>query len=395
MKKVVLLLYMLFAAGFFMLAGDGTQNNPFTVSEAIKKTDGSSTVYWIKGYVVGEMAEYSNNKYFYEMAPPFNGTSAYLIADNKDEIDLSKCMPVQLIDKDNYYLDVNPEKWRKEIMVCGNFRDYFAMPGIKNLTEIQITSAEPMEDETIYWNFYEDMNSKNYVPNSSTNTFAGGIYTGTGDYTNDIKTWKFVGSTLGDTGKDQKWGRAAARIRLTEGSSGSAGYIQMEEDKPNGIGTVRFWAGNYEEDTSGGALALHISSDQGKTWEKASSSQAITRTWKEYQFTIDRQGNLRLRIAKDENGSKGINVDNIRISDYNKTTNNIITSPSETGFDYYTDANGICLNCNTENNTVSVYTLTGQCLHTANYSKGEVTIALNSGIYILQVNNSACKVIVK
>ena len=90
MKFIKALLLCLLSYNVF--AGTGSKDSPFTVSQAIAKTDGSAQTYWVKGYIVGEMSDFSNNKYFYELAPPFDGTSAYLIADNPNEIDLKKCM---------------------------------------------------------------------------------------------------------------------------------------------------------------------------------------------------------------------------------------------------------------------------------------------------------------
>lgn len=91
---------------FSLIAGTGlSADSPLTVSQALaKKNDRKS--YYINGYIVGEYRDYSNNKHFYNIAPPFDGTSAYLIADEIDEIDLSKMMPVQIKDYvDSYNLD--------------------------------------------------------------------------------------------------------------------------------------------------------------------------------------------------------------------------------------------------------------------------------------------------
>ena len=80
------------------MAGDGSSaQSPLTVSQALaKKNDQKS--YYVSGYIVGEYRDYSNNKHFYYLAPPFDGTSAYLIADDVDEMDLSRMMPVQIKD---------------------------------------------------------------------------------------------------------------------------------------------------------------------------------------------------------------------------------------------------------------------------------------------------------
>lgn len=394
MKKNILLLIAAFLFSYSLQAGDGTENNPFTVAEAIEKND-QAKQYYVKGFVVGEMENYSGGKHIYELAPSFAGTTALLIADNIDEIDLSKCLNIQLgqLYTDNFNLDWNPQVWRKEVVVCGYLKRYMEMPGVKDISHLEVTSLEPLEDETLFWSFLEDMNSKNYTPNSSINTFAGGTYVG------ETGTWTFTGATLGDTGKDQKFGRAAARIRLTEGSTGDAGYIQMEEDKPSGVGTIRFWAANYEEDSSGGALVLHISTDQGNSWEKVSNSITITKTWKEYQFYIKRDGSIRLRISKDETGSKGINVDNIRISDYiddggEQPGTGLCDNGVSDLLSCYTVENGLNITSNKNNLALNIFNISGQIVYTNILNEGINFIPLSNGIYIINIGIFNQKVII-
>lgn len=135
MKKALLSI-VLSAFVFSLIAGTGlSADSPLTVSQALaKKNDRKS--YYVNGYIIGEYRDYSNNKHFYNIAPPFDGTSAYLIADDIDEIDLSKMMPVQIKDYvDSYNLDENPQYWRKQLTIKGTLTDYFTLPGIKNLTD--------------------------------------------------------------------------------------------------------------------------------------------------------------------------------------------------------------------------------------------------------------------
>ncbi len=387
MKRLFPLSVFILLINISLVAGNGTQTDPFTVAQAITKTDGSSQTYWVKGYIVGEMSDFSNNKYFYELAPPFSGTSAYLIADNPNEINLTKCMPIQLGTERAALMNLDefPQYWRKEVLTCGLLRDYFSMPGLKTLSSLEITSAQPLTNETLNWKFYENMDG-NYVAASSTSIFAGGTYTG------DSGIWKLYGATWGDSGNDNKWGKASARLRLSEASTGNPGYIQMEFDKPNGIGVVRLWAGYYSTD-NGGALSLYISKNQGQTWENVVASQAIAKDWKEYEFTINQTGNVRLRIMKAETGSAGINVDNIRISDFLGFSD--VLTPEKLNFSYKQVAGGVRLLLTESVNEVKIYTITGQLLESRNSAKGEYFQPLQKGAYMLKVNQQSCKLICK
>lgn len=380
-------IFLLFLVNSPLLAGTGIQSDPFTVSQAIAKNDGSSQTYWVKGFVVGEMSDFSNNKYFYELAPPFNGTSAYLMADNPDEINLAKCMPVQLGAERSNTMDLygNPQFWRKEVLTCGLLRDYFAMPGLKTLSSLEVLSPSPLADESKNWNFYEDMDGS-YTASSTTSIFAGGTYTG------ETGEWQLYGATWGDSGNDNKWGKASARLRLSESSSGTPGYLQMNFDKADGAGVIRIWAGYYNTD-SNGAIAIQTSRNSGLSWETAVTSQFIAKDWKEYQFTINQTGKIRIRIIKAETGSAGINIDKIRISDYK--IQSAIPDILKNEFSYTFQADGIHLMLNNPTQKLALFNLSGNELWKAENVSGSLIIKAQKGVYILKINGKSYKLAVR
>lgn len=378
-------LYFFSLLFFAIYAGNGTETDPFTVAHAIAKSDNSAKTYWVKGYIVGEMRDFSNNKYFYELAPPFAGTGAYLLSDNPDEINLSKCFPVQLGSAytDNFNLDENPQYWRKEVLVCGLLRDYFAMPGLKTLNSLTVLSPSPLNDETKVWNFYEDMDGS-YQAASTSSIFAGGTYAG------ETGSWKLYGATWGDSSNDSKWGKAAARLRLSEASTGNPGYMQMEFDKPDGAGVIRFWSGYYDTD-NGGSLAIYVSTNQGQSWGNAIAQSVIAKGWKEYQFVLNVPGNVRVRIMKAENGSAGINVDNIRINDYKVP--NAVDKINLAQLPYKNTDGGILLKYLPENEEIRLFNITGKLiLHRQNVYSG-LFIGLTRGVYFLKNKEKTYKII--
>ena len=385
MTKTKLLSFIYISLQFSLFAGTGTQVSPFTVSQAIAKSDGSAQTYWVKGYIVGEMNDFSNNKYFYELAPPFDGTTSYLIADNPDEINLSKCMPIQLsgIVSDTLSLDAYPQYWRKEILTCGLLRDYFSMPGFKTLSSLEILTPKPLIDEVTSWNFFENMDGT-YSAASTSSIFAGGTYTG------ETGVWELYGATWGDSGNDNKWGKASARLRLSEASTGTPGYIQMNFDKPNGVGEVRFWAGYYDTD-SGGALSIQTSKNAGQSWETVITSQFIAKDWKEYQFAVNQSGNVRVRIIKAETGSAGINIDKIKLSDFSGTSE--IPSVFSTEFKYFSSLEQIHFTINNPVEKLQLYSISGREVWRMTQSSGSFDIKVPKGVYILKINEKSYKVI--
>ena len=154
-----------------------TESNPLTISQARAQQNSGSNGVWVRGYIVGEMHNFSNNKYFYAVAPPFQGTSTFLLADNAYEHDFSKCLVVQFPSSaliDAFNLEENPEYWQKEIALCGNLQSYMSAPGLKSISNYSLSESVSLEDESSYWQFYEDAEDGRYTPLSSSSTFAGG-----------------------------------------------------------------------------------------------------------------------------------------------------------------------------------------------------------------------------
>lgn len=370
-----------------LYAGDGSVNSPFTVEEALSKKNNNMLGY-VSGYIVGEYVNYSNNKHFYNLAPPFQGTSTYLIADSPLEYRLGKCMTVQLgsANTDICNLDEYPQYWNKKLVLQGNLSLFQTLPGIKNLKDF-VLPVQPLEDETVYWNIFEDFETKNGYKPASGNMYGGGTFYGA----DGAVPWVFEGATLGETGNDVKWDGASAHLRLTESTSGNPGSICMKEDKPNGIGYIRFWAAFYDTDKKG-RIAVYISGDQGKSWERVASGLTPEKTLKEFQVIVNRPGNYRVKIAKSEDSSDGVNIDNIRISDYLQPA---MVSRSEVKDPFYVFANNGVLSLKLADKTrsVQVYAMNGILMCSIDGSTPEITVPLSSGTYIVRSGEYFMKII--
>lgn len=373
----------------------GTEEQPLSVTQGLSKTDGSSKTYWVTGYIVGEYDSYSNNKHFYEVAPPFNGTYAYLIADSKDEIDVNKCMTLQLPKSSFGEVDLSthPEHWKKRVTVCGLLREYNTRPGVKSINNHYFEESTLTDTETILWNTYETFDDKGYVAASSSSVFAGGTYTG------ETGVWKIKGGTWGDTGNDNKWDKASIRLRFTEGSSGEKGSLELLSDKKNGLGEVRFWMGNYKEDASKSlAVALYYSTDQGKNWHEINNNIPVkrgnnvtTNGMSEYRFEVNKPGSVRVKFVKADNTTGGINIDNIRLSDYQTTTG--ISTVKEDQKIAYGSHNGIHI-LSAQAGPVEIYTISGQLIRRlSNVNRGHL-ISLPAGIYLIRNSKKTERIIV-
>lgn len=402
MKKITLTLLIVLTASMALFAGVGTEEDPLTVAQMQAKKENTLTKYWVKGYVVGEVNGYSNNKWFYNVAPPFNGVGGYvyLIADSKDEFELSECVciqfPTSTADVDACNLDENTEHWKKEIKVYGTREKYLELPGVKKIDKAYyFTTPKPWANEGLDWTFYEDFeNRKSYSAYSETSIFAGGEYTD-----GDGNKWEFKGATFGNSSNDNRWGDAGARIRYTESTSGDKGYIQMMFDKPNGAGEIRLWAGNYKDDSAQQLeFKLEISKDKGASWIVVSQSTLVKRGTKvvtngmsEYRLYANQTGNIRIRISKADDNTGGMNIDNIRISNYAGTS--AMDEITANQLSVYTNSKGVFVELGNEASDIHIYHISGQLYKQINQVSNTQFIPLKEGIYIVKSGDKLAKIV--
>ena len=121
--------------------GDNSKDNPYTVAYAIANNSGKA---WVKGYIVG----WVEGQVLTEGAN-FNGNASsqtnLLIADNADETDVKKCIPVQLpIGNVRTALNLkdNPGNYKKEVILLGSLEKYFGTAGLKTVTDFVLDGKE-------------------------------------------------------------------------------------------------------------------------------------------------------------------------------------------------------------------------------------------------------------
>ena len=127
-----------------------------SVAEAIVNNSGTATV---EGYIVGVVKGGSGANISYTHTGPFTTATNMAIADSANETDRSKILTVQLPNNDirkALNLVDHPENLGKKVQITGSLEAYFAVPGLKNLTQftfventnptkVQAVSATPTE----------------------------------------------------------------------------------------------------------------------------------------------------------------------------------------------------------------------------------------------------------
>lgn len=131
-----------------VFGGTGTDEDPYTVAEAIAKQDNS--VATVQGYIVGQPT--AANKV---ITTGYSNDSAIAIADTAGETDTTKMLYVQIPStptslRANYGLKTNPTIIGRFIKVTGNLTPYFTPhPGLKNSVSIVDANQAPVTPVTL------------------------------------------------------------------------------------------------------------------------------------------------------------------------------------------------------------------------------------------------------
>ncbi len=129
--------------------GDGTEASPYSAAQVVAMgTDANVANVYVKGYIVGwvdnTISNYAdeNNCVF---SVPATAATNILIASNAGETDYTKCAVVNLPTgtiRSAVNLVDNPGNLGKIVTMKGTIRKYFAIPGVRDLTEASVSDGE-------------------------------------------------------------------------------------------------------------------------------------------------------------------------------------------------------------------------------------------------------------
>jgi hypothetical protein len=128
--------------------GNGSKDSPYNVAQVIKFFDGATLPkdIWAQGYIVAGVTENADVTAISSPEHVIFGTNgiratAVLIADSKDETDYTKCVIINLPTgniRTAINLKDNPGNLKKTVAVHGNVARYFAIPGVRDLTDFKL-----------------------------------------------------------------------------------------------------------------------------------------------------------------------------------------------------------------------------------------------------------------
>lgn len=114
---------------------DGSEAHPYSVEDVITLNSTKKGPYYVKAYIVGS----ANNSMDKIQTSDFSGDTNIVIADQQNEADKSKLVPVQLPSgaiRTEWGLKTNPGKLGKQVLIQANLENYFSVPGLKSPTSI-------------------------------------------------------------------------------------------------------------------------------------------------------------------------------------------------------------------------------------------------------------------
>ena len=125
------------------LTGDGTEANPYTVTD-IKTGVSTTGNVFVKAYIVGYVPDKSIDEAVFS-ADGCQAQSNVIIAASADETDVNNVMPVQLpvgAVRDGINLVANPTNIKQEVVLCGSVEAYFGKTGLKSVVWAKIGDKE-------------------------------------------------------------------------------------------------------------------------------------------------------------------------------------------------------------------------------------------------------------
>ena len=141
--------------------GEGSKDTPYSVTQVLDIFESSGSLpkgVWVNGYIVGGIKTGDDNNSVSSNDNVSFGTSgirntAVLIADSKDVTDYSKCvavnLPVGAIRSAVNLLD-NSGNLHKKLSVEGNLARYFAIPGVRDLTDFELEGGGEEDPDVLF-----------------------------------------------------------------------------------------------------------------------------------------------------------------------------------------------------------------------------------------------------
>ncbi len=268
--------------------------------------------------------------------------------------------------EDRFYMQVYSD-------VAGEYSTQLTATAGDYTTDVEV---EATVGET--FTFVEDFEQ----PASGLGNYSGGTYQGT------MCLWDFKAMGL-YAGNSEPHASGDQSVRFGRAKDGEVA-LTMAEDKAHGIGTVKFLAKKWNNDADA-TLELWYSRDQGSNWEKIGEQQCTDDSqFCEFTFTVNREGDGRIRIVRPDGKGSRLNLDDVTISDY--AGNSSVSELYYHAWDAYCRDGQLVIEGTAAE--ARVYSLDGILRYDGSVD-GRAALSLTPGLYIVTVDNFSRRVMVK
>jgi hypothetical protein len=139
------------------------------------------------------------------------------------------------------------------------------------------------------------------------------------------RNWVMPGVFLGEMvpTSDKYNGQHAARMRRVDNTTGANGSLTLDEDLPQGIGSVTLSHGRYGSET-GSTFRVYYSTTGGSSWLPAGGDITTGTTLTSVTVPVNVSGPARISIRKTDTSASRINIDDILVTGFNGYATNVV-----------------------------------------------------------------------
>ncbi len=270
--------------------------------------------------------------------------------------------------------------WNQEIDLSGPKVSFYtrmgSMPAEGSYEDELILSTPDVTDDIVLSVFADVDHQKSFFEEfevGSKNSYAiKTVLCGAGN-------WSMNNALIGSSESDKKNRKKSVRMK-------EQGSIELFNDKPEGVGSISFYAGLYGSDKAG-QFSVYYSIDEGKSWTAVLGATGVNviAGWAKYSYPVHVNGNIRIKIVNIGTASSRINFDDITMSDYSPADNIIsITSNSKISVEP-----GMLRFIADKEMQLSIYSINGILLKQKILIPGENRIPLLHGNYIIKIEKQS------
>lgn len=219
---------------------------------------------------------------------------------------------------------------------------------------------------------------------------------GSGNYNETAYAGSAANWTLGNAGVFQIAAEAYDRDGYLRLGKNNNSYIELAENRPNGIGIVEFMATSWRGDGAA-SIDIQYSTDNGSTWNTAGTvtlpsetSGPSTDVYKKYTVTVNKAGNVRLKFS--QTSGKRACIDNIAMKPFSAGIDGVVSDYRS--WDAYCQGHALYVELNKQSH-VAVYGVDGITYANTEMPAGTSILDLPQGLYIVVVEDFSRRVLVK